>query len=106
MDKRMIIIKDLKNYLTKYFGDGILQVILFGSQAKGKDISGSDYDVLVIVKSRHNWEIKNKIIDLCYDIDLKYGIIIDLHILAEEEINELRGKQPIFFNAIETGIRA
>ena len=99
------ILKDLKKHLQQYFGDEILQVILFGFQTKGTDQSGSDYDVLVIGKSRVNWEIKNKIIDLCYDIDLKYGIIIDLHILAESEINELRGRQPIYFNAIETGIR-
>ena len=106
MNKKIRILQDLKKHLSQYFGEEILQVILFGSQAKGTDHSGSDYDVLVIVKSKNNWEIKNKIIDLCYDIDLKYGIIIDLHILAEGEINELRGRQPIYFNAIETGIRA
>ena len=106
MNNKIRILQDLKKHLIQYSGDEILQVILFGSQAKGTDKSDSDYDVLVIVKSRNNWKIKNKIIDLCYDIDLKYGIIIDLHILAEAEINELRGKQPIFLNAIETGIRA
>jgi len=102
----MVIIQDLKNHLAQYFGDEIVQVILFGSQARKTERSESDYDVLIIVKSKLNWKIKEKIIDLCYDIDLKYDIIIDLHILAEEEINELRGKQPIFHNAIETGIRA
>jgi len=40
-----------------------------------------------------------------YSIDLKYNITTDIHLLAESELGSLRGKQPIFVNAINTGIR-
>jgi len=43
---------------------------------------------------------------LCYEIDLKYGIITDTHILSEEELGSLRGKQPIFMNALTNGFHA
>jgi len=44
--------------------------------------------------------------DLCYDIDLKYDIVIDVHILSTNELESLRGKQPIFINALRTGLYA
>ena len=106
MDHKLTILQDLKNHLSQYFRDEILQVILFGSQARDSGSPGSDYDVLVILKSKHDWKIKERMMDLCYDIDLKYDIFIDVHLLAQEELNELRGKQPIFLNAIQNGIRA
>ncbi len=106
MNKKETILRDLKNHLCQHFSDEILEVILFGSQAVNKENAGSDFDVLVILKSKYDWKIKEMIIDLCYDINLKYDIIIDVHILAKEEMNELRGKQPVYLNAIQKGIRA
>jgi len=106
MDYKLIILQDLKSHLTQYFRDEILQVILFGSQAKNLSTPGSDYDVLIILRSKHDWKTKERILDLCYDIDLKYDIFIDLHLLSQDELSELRGRQPIFLNAFQNGIRA
>jgi len=106
MDEKKIIIRDLKNHLSQHFRDEIIQVILFGSQAINQENPESDYDVLVILKSKPDWRVKERIIDLCYDIDLKYDIFIDVHLLSEDELMELRGKQPVFLNAIQNGIRA
>ena len=46
--------------------------------------------------------MKNTILDICYDIDLKYDIIIDAHLLSTQELESKRGKQPIFVNALKT----
>jgi predicted nucleotidyltransferase len=106
MDKKRIILQDLKNHLYQHLGNKFVSVILFGSQAKNKEHQDSDYDVLIILKSKHNWKTKSKIIDLCYDIDLMHDIIIDPHILSADEINTLRGRQPIFIHALQEGIKA
>lgn len=106
MKKKLIVLQDLKNHLSNHYGTEVINVILFGSQAKNMEHPDSDYDVLIIMKNKYNWETKYKIIDLCYDIDLKHDIIIDPHILAEEEIDTLRGKQPIFNNALRNGIKS
>jgi hypothetical protein len=45
--------------------------------------------------------MQRQISDLCYEIELKYNIITDTHIISEKEFSELRGKQPIFVNAIK-----
>ena len=44
---------------------------------------------------------ENQILDLCYDINLKYNIQIDAHIISISEIDSCRGRQTIFINALK-----
>ncbi len=105
MKDKVKIIKELKEHLISKFGDNIKDVILFGSQAKGTAKEFSDYDVVIILKNDYDWKYKNKIIDKTYEIDLKYDVICDIHIISQNEISyKLRGKLPIFINAINNGI--
>ena len=66
----------------------------------------SDLVKETFLKEIPDWKLKRKISDYCYDLDLKYETFLDIHILGEEELNTLRGKQPIFQTALEKGIRA
>lgn len=100
------ILKTLKKHLKSNYGNAIQEVILFGSQAKGKPVDTSDYDVLIVLDQGYTGEDENMILDLCYDIDLEYDILLDVHILSNEELHSLRGKQPIYANAIKHGIYA
>ena len=102
MADRIQIIKELKHYLKQHLGHCIKDVVLFGSQ-QYKTMPGSDYDILILVKPVPDWKLKKSISDYCYDIELKYDIILDTHILSESELQKPRGKQPIFQNAIQNG---
>ncbi len=104
MIKNKKLLSDYKNALSKSLGDRLEKVILFGSHVEGKPSEYSDYDILIIVKSNPDWKIKDKITDICYDIGLKYNILTDAFILSKSEINSLRGRQPIFQNALERGL--
>jgi len=106
MINKTTIIRDLKKHLQEKLGDYIQDVILFGSQATGIAGEVSDFDILILVKTKPDWKLKSVISDYCYDIELKYDIITDTHILSEAELDSLRGKQPIFQNAIQKGIYA
>jgi predicted nucleotidyltransferase len=86
--------------------DSVKDVILFGSQATGKSDENSDYDVLIILDKDYNGKDENSILDICYDIDLKYNILIDVHLLSKYELSTLRGKQPVFVKALNSGIYA
>ena len=105
IDKR-VILRDLKDNLKIQYQDSVKNVILFGSQAKGKAHSDSDYDILILLDTDYSGKDENKILDICYEIDLKYNIIIDAHLLSLKELTSIRGKQPIFVNAINSGIYA
>jgi predicted nucleotidyltransferase len=102
--KKTAIIKELKDKLNNNLNCTIKEVILFGSQASNEAKEYSDYDILIIVDANLSSRLKNQIITICYDIELKYDILTDIHILSTNELNTLRGKQPVFTNAIYNGI--
>lgn len=106
MTDRKDILNDLKEHLQKNYGDSVKDIILFGSQASDNVIEGSDYDILIILEKNYSRKDEDHILDLCYDIDLKYNILIDAHIISSDELSSLRGKQPLFINALNSGIYA
>jgi len=105
IDKKLVL-NDLSNLLRDRFGDDLRDVVLFGSQANGTAHKDSDYDFLIVLKEKVDWKIEREISDLCYEIDSKYGIISDTHILGESELSTIRGKQPIFVDALANGLYA
>ena len=105
-EEKIKILIDLKRSLFERFNEDLKDVVLFGSQLTDDHSKDSDYDILIIIKKRTNWELEREISDICYDIDLKYGILTDTHVLSESELNSPRGKQPIFINAISNGYHA
>ena len=100
------ILCDLKYLLYQKYNEELKDVVLFGSQANNKATKGSDFDILIIMKHTLDWKTERDISDLCYEIELKYGIITDTHILSEDDLFKLRGKQPIFVNALTNGVHA
>lgn len=97
-------LKELKSVLIKKFPDIIDKMILFGSQSNGTARDYSDYDILLVVNKSYNWQFENEIYDICSDINLKYNILTDIKIISKNELRTIRGKQPIFQTAIDTGI--
>lgn len=106
MADKLTILKELKNCLQKGYKNSVKDIILFGSQAYGKPNEDSDYDVLIVLEKDYTARDENQIFDLCYDINLKYNIIIDAHLISERELGTIKGKQPIFTKAIKSGIYA
>ena len=101
-----VVLNDFNQLLRLRFSDDLKDLVLFGSQTTGKATKDSDYDFLIILKQKIDWKTEREISDLSYEIELKYNIVTDTHILAESELSTLRGKQPIFVNAIAKGIHA
>jgi predicted nucleotidyltransferase len=106
MADKLTILRDLKGYLQKKYNHSVKDLILFGSQLDDNSNDNSDYDILIILDKNYNARDENQIYDLCYDINLKYNIIIDAHLISQRELNSLRGKQPIYTKAIKTGLYA
>ena len=68
-------------------GDRFLQVILFGSHARGEAAEGSDVDVAVILSQRPERFLDAKLAlgDLAYDVLLETGVYIDPTPLSQDE---------------------
>jgi len=106
MIDKLKILQELKKHLRKHYSTSVKDVILFGSQSIGKGKADSDFDILVVLTKPYSKKDEEKILDICYEIDLKYNILIDIHLLSQNELNTLRGKQPIYLNALSKGIYA
>jgi len=103
----LVVITELKNELVSQFGDDVLDVILFGSQASGESSDDSDYDILILVSNDYDWKYRNLVFDKAFDVGLKYGVLFDINLLSVNEMeHSLRGKEPIFVNAMQKGIHA
>lgn len=100
------ILSELKSHLIKNYGESVNDVILFGSQILGNSNEYSDYDVLIVLENDYSGKDENQILDLCYDIDLKYNIFLDVHLISIKELTSVRGRQAVFVNAIKSGIHA
>ena len=100
------ILSDLKEHLNQNYDGSINEIVLFGSHARGESTRDSDYDILIVLDNDYSAKDENVILDLCYDINLKHNILIDAHLLSKSEMKSIRGKQPIFVNALKSGIHA
>jgi predicted nucleotidyltransferase len=107
MANPIMILKELKRDLVSNFGDDINDVILFGSQASGKAVEDSDYDILILLSNDYDWRYQNLLFDKAFDVGLKYQVLFDLHLLSSNERDHsLKGKEPIIIHALEKGIYA
>ncbi len=103
--KNIMIMRELKERLQRKF-DLVSEVILFGSQATGKALEYSDYDILIIVSHRISWRQQREIADEIYSMDLMYNILTDVKFISKPELNTLRGKQPFIERALQEGVMA
>ncbi len=56
-------------------GDEIVEVILFGSWARGEATEDSDIDVLVVIAPRQ-WHTYRQVCDLAGEFVIEYGVLI------------------------------
>ena len=104
---KMQILSIIKQHLIANFGDAIQDVILFGSRVNGTANENSDYDILIVLNCGYDWQYAAKISAAMYEIDVKYNIFTDNHLISIDELkNSLRGSEPIFQRAIQKGLYA
>jgi predicted nucleotidyltransferase len=86
MKKLEKLITEFRQALEKIYGDKLINLVLYGSQARGDATEDSDIDIMVILKSPVSLgdeifrmgEVKNQ-------INLKYDQLISVLPISEEE---------------------
>lgn len=104
MSKQLAEILDrLKSHLREIYGDRLVKMVLFGSQARGEAAKYSDIDVLVVLKGKVNpgEEIKRTSYVVA-DLSLEYDQVISRLFIDESHFNSY--KSPLLENIRREGI--
>ena len=91
-------LRELKEVLLKRYS--LIQLKLFGSKAKGYADSESDIDVFVVL-DKCNWEIEKGVYELCFEIGLKYDVLLSPAVYSRVEIESELIKATPFYKAVE-----
>ena len=78
---------------------------LFGSVARANATANSDVDVLVIISEDADYaSVDDQLLDIAYDIQLEYGVRIEVHSLRASEFDARKARgDPFIRTNIEEG---
>ena len=65
----------------------VQEVILFGSKERGEDDDISDIDLLILTNRPLEWQEKDAIVGLLFDVGMEFDVLFDPTIHSEEEWN-------------------
>lgn len=91
-EKLLEILAQLRHYLEKLYCDRLVQIILYGSQARGDAQPDSDIDVLIVLQEPVNFvaEIENTshfVTGLC----LKHNVLLSCAFVSKERFLQENG---------------
>jgi len=104
-DKIGVLVKQVKERLLSLYGDGIKQVLLYGSHARSQATEDSDIDILVVVDDMLDpFQVRKNLGDFLFDVLLDEGELISVIAVPEDIFNNYGS--PFLLNVKEEGIAA
>jgi predicted nucleotidyltransferase len=102
-EKLSQILKEFRERLVEHYGDRLVKVVLFGSQARGDATSGSDIDVMVVLTGdvRPGEELE-RTGDLVAALSLKYDVLLSTVFRPEDAYD--RAETPLLINVRREGV--
>ena len=97
------ILTELKQCFKVLYGSRLVQIVLFGSQARGEPNPGSDIDVLVVLREPVNFEIEDKLLsEVVAELSLRYTEVINCILINENDFQY--SQEPLLRNVRLEGI--
>ena len=98
------LVHELRRRLGQQYGDRLVQLVLFGSQARGDATVESDVDVLVVLRGDvpHPGLEIDAMMDIIYDLTLRYEQTLSVLPVSEKDF---RARQsPLLINIRREGV--
>lgn len=83
-----------------FLGDKLYALTIYGSKVRGDDNDDSDIDLLVVVDGL-TWKIESKIMDIAYDIELEYDVLLSTHIIDKSLFQNKLWEHTVFAKNIK-----
>ena len=98
------IFQQLIPEMVEIYGDLLVSIILYGSVAKGTQTDESDIDIAVMLKSKENEEMKDRMTDIIVDLELEYNKVLSVLRIDYEKFKIWEDTMPFYKNMKEDGI--
>ena len=98
------IFQQLIPEIVKIYGDLLVSVILYGSGARGTQTDESDIDIAVMLKSKENEDMKERMTDIIVDLELEYNKVLSVLRIDYEKFKIWEDTMPFYKNMKEDGI--
>jgi predicted nucleotidyltransferase len=89
MPKRKVLLYALVHQLRERLGNELLDVVLFGSKARGDSGPWSDIDILITVQEE-SWPLRLEISALAAGISLEYDVLLGPRVIGQERWERTR----------------
>ena len=93
------MLEQFKDNLKKILGDRFVELMLFGSKARGDDRPDSDIDVLVIVTT-DDWRIRDKVYEIATEILLQADVCISPKVLSKNKFDQINKEGTSFIHNV------
>ena len=98
------IFQQLIPKIVDIYGDLLVSVILYGSVARGTQTDESDIDMAVILRSKENEDMKERMTDIIVDLELEYNKVLSVLRIDYEKFKIWEDTMPFYKNIKEDGV--
>lgn len=101
-----LLLTETGEELKKIFGSKLVDLILYGSYARGDFDSESDIDLMALIDMDKKDIIKYRrtVSDLANDIDLKYDVLLSVKLQDKFTFNKYADVLPYYKNIAREGL--
>ena len=90
--------------LLEILQDQAVQIVLFGSTARGEATQESDIDIALFVQNRLSPEQEDRLSDFIVDMNLKYDKVFSVVDIDQETYLKWRSVAPFYRNVDKEGV--
>lgn len=100
------IIQQLAQIYRSVYGEDLVQVILYGSYARGDYDSQSDVDIVAIVQGDRAvlQDQLKKVWDISCELELEYNTILSPTVIPYDEFEKYQEDLPYYRNIVQEGV--
>ena len=98
---KQVALVDFVTRVRRELPANVLDVRLFGSEARGEATIESDIDVLVVVQPDAECvRLEDRIVDIAFDVNLECGVYVSPRVVTPAILNDPVRREALFFKNV------